>query len=93
MPIHDWIRVYAGLFHDFHQSWSIRIKDALNAGILPRGLTALVEQKTPWRAPDVLTVDARQADRRDLAPTGGTLMLDPPVVTGLHSNVIRGAIQ
>jgi hypothetical protein len=45
MPIHDWSRVYAGLFHDFHQSWSIYIKSALNAGLLPRGLTALVEQK------------------------------------------------
>ena len=31
MPIHDWSRVPSGLFHDFHQSWSIRIKDALNA--------------------------------------------------------------
>ena len=34
MPVHDWARVYAGLFHDFHQSWSIRIKDAMNAGLL-----------------------------------------------------------
>ena len=46
MAVHDWTRVYAGLFHDFHQSWSIRIKDALNAGVLPKGLTALVEQKS-----------------------------------------------
>ena len=30
MPMHDWSRVYSGMFHDFHQSWSIRIKDALN---------------------------------------------------------------
>ena len=29
MPIRDWSRVPSGLFHDFHQSWSIRIKDAL----------------------------------------------------------------
>ncbi len=46
MPIHDWARVPAGLFHDFHQSWSIRIKDALNAGRLPDSLSALVEQKS-----------------------------------------------
>jgi hypothetical protein len=44
MPLHDWTRVPAGLFHDFHQSWSVRIKDALNAACLPKGLTALVEQ-------------------------------------------------
>ncbi|HBI43073.1 MAG TPA: DUF4058 domain-containing protein [Planctomycetales bacterium] len=56
MPIHDWTRVPAGLFHDFHQSWSIRIKDALNAGRLPKGVAALVEQRSgPFEA-DVLAV-------------------------------------
>jgi len=44
MPIHDWSRVPAWLFHDFHQSWSIRVKDALNAGRLSKGLAALVGQ-------------------------------------------------
>jgi hypothetical protein len=44
MPIHDWTRVPAGLFQDFCQSWSIRIKDALNAGRLPKGVSALVGQ-------------------------------------------------
>lgn len=34
------------MFHDFHQSWAIRIKDALNAGLLPKGLTAMVDQKS-----------------------------------------------
>jgi Protein of unknown function (DUF4058) len=59
MPIHDWTRVPAGLFHDFHQSWSIRIKDALNAGRLPRGLVALVEQRAgPWES-DVLAIEAK----------------------------------
>ena len=37
MPMHDWSRIPAGLFHDFHQTWSIQIKLALNAGILPKG--------------------------------------------------------
>ena len=37
MPIHDWTRVYAGLFHDFHQSWSIYIKNALNARVAAEG--------------------------------------------------------
>jgi Protein of unknown function (DUF4058) len=45
MRIHAWSRVPSGLFHDFHQSWSIRIKDALNSGRLPRGVAALVEQR------------------------------------------------
>ena len=44
MPIHDWTRVPANLFHDFHQTWTIRICDALNGGLLPRDY-ALVLQK------------------------------------------------
>jgi hypothetical protein len=44
MPIHDWTRVRANRFHDFHQSWTIAIRNALNAGRLPPGYFALVEQ-------------------------------------------------
>ena len=51
MPIHDWSRVYSGLFHDFHQSWSIYIRNALNAGLLPEGITALIERKRGRRNP------------------------------------------
>jgi hypothetical protein len=67
MPLHDWSRVPAGLFHDFHQSWSIRIKDALNAGRLPRGVSALVEQRAGPQEADVLTVE-----RRPPSPVPGT---------------------
>lgn len=59
MPLHDWTRVPSGLFHDFHQSWSIRIKDALNAGRLPSGIAALVEQRSGPREADVLAIEAR----------------------------------
>ncbi len=78
MPIHNWTNVYDGLFHDFHQSWCIRIKDALNAGKLPKGLTALVEQIIPSKEPDVLAIDTREPDRRGRTPLGGTLLLEPP---------------
>lgn len=44
MPIHDWTRVPAGLFHDFHQSWSVQIAQDLNNGRLPKGLSALIER-------------------------------------------------
>jgi len=37
MPIHDWSRVDAGLFHDFHQAWTIELRKALNRGLLPPG--------------------------------------------------------
>jgi hypothetical protein len=44
MPIHDWTRVDPNLFHDFHQTWTINIRNALNGGLLPKSFSALVEQ-------------------------------------------------
>ena len=43
MPLHDWTRVPAGLFHHFHQFWAVEICRKLNRGRLPPGLSALVE--------------------------------------------------
>jgi hypothetical protein len=37
MPIHDWSRVDPNLFHDFHQTWTIAIRNSLNSGLLPKG--------------------------------------------------------
>ena len=45
MPIHDWTRVPAGLFHDFHQTWTVRMAGKLNVEILPKELSAFLE----WR--------------------------------------------
>jgi hypothetical protein len=56
MPVHDWTRVDAGLFHDFHQSWTVALRNALNAGVLPRDYFALVEQNIRGPIPDVLTL-------------------------------------
>lgn len=44
MPVHDWTRVDAGIFHAFHHSWIEEISRALNRGILPKGYHALPEQ-------------------------------------------------
>jgi hypothetical protein len=80
MPIHDWTRVPSGLFHDFHQSWSIRIKDALNAGRLPKGVAALVEQRAGPRESDVLAIERRSRQPRpDLGSAGGVATMNPPV--------------
>ena len=81
MPIHDWTRVPPGLFHDFHQTWSIHIRSALNAGILPKGLSAMVEHRSGTKEPDVLTIEDRPKlgrGRPDLS--GGLLTLEPPKV-------------
>ncbi len=42
MPIHDWTRVDAGIFHDFHQEWTTQIKHVLNSGIMPPDFYALI---------------------------------------------------
>jgi hypothetical protein len=57
MPIHDWTRVPAGLFHHFHQDWSIEIARTLNRGRLPKGVAALVEQRAGPRESDVLAIE------------------------------------
>jgi hypothetical protein len=61
MPIHDWTRVDAGIFHDFHQEWISRIKGALNAGLLPVDYYALIEQVAGGLIPDVLTLESVHA--------------------------------
>jgi hypothetical protein len=68
------------LFHDFHQTWSIQIKSALNAGILPKGLTALVEQRSAPRESDVLTIESLEKARSGSANDGGVATAVPPVV-------------
>jgi hypothetical protein len=82
MPIHDWTRIPAGLFHHFHQDWSIEIARTLNRGHLPKGLSALVEQRAGPREADVLAIEAYGPKRNpDTLPVGGVLLLEPPVAS------------
>ncbi|HUY32276.1 MAG TPA: DUF4058 family protein [Pirellulales bacterium] len=57
MPIHDWTRVDAGIFHDFHLEWISTIKRALNQGLLPPEYYALAEQVAGGLHPDVLSLE------------------------------------
>jgi hypothetical protein len=57
MPIHDWTRVAAGIFHDFHHEWITTIKHALNQDILPPDYYALAEQTAGGLHPDVLALE------------------------------------
>jgi hypothetical protein len=78
MPLHDWTRVPAGLFHHFHQDWSIEIARTLNRGRLPKGVAALVEQRAGPRESDVLAIERRS--RAPRAPLdGGVATMKPPV--------------
>src|SRR5437016_967313 len=56
MPVHDWTRVDAGIFHAFHHSWIEEIARALNRGLLPSEYYALPEQHAAGFGPDVLTL-------------------------------------
>jgi hypothetical protein len=76
-PIHDWTRVDANLFHDFRQTWSIGIRNALNGGLLPKGYSALVEQHAPNLVPDVIAVQRRPSSAPS-QPSGGVLITAAP---------------
>jgi Protein of unknown function (DUF4058) len=65
MPIHDWTRVDAGIFHHFHHRWISAISDLLNAGRLPADYYALAEQIAGGLHPDVLTLGQGQNDAPD----------------------------
>lgn len=81
MPIHDWKRADTGLFHHFHQSWAVGLAEGLNAGVLPSGLFALVEQKAMGVEPDVLTLAVGPKSQGSSKPSGGlALAKAPPAV-------------
>jgi hypothetical protein len=65
VPIHDWTRVAAGIFHDFHHEWISTIKRALNRDLSGTNYYALAEQVTGDLGPDVLTL------QRPLEPPPG----------------------
>ena len=86
MPLHDWTRVTAGTFHDFHSAWITFLRQSLNGGLLPPDYYAMGEQVAGSIHPDVLTLreaDAITAETADfdqshddpLAPGGGTAVL------------------
>ncbi len=73
MPIHDWTRVSAGIFHDFHQDWTIEIRRTLNRGILPPGYFALADQRVTGPEPDIVALRLRGPE-----PTGGLVVAQTP---------------
>ncbi len=77
MPVHDWTRVSAGTFHDFHNAWIVHLKESLNGGLLPAGFYALSEQHAAQVIPDVLTLHAGNGQSR-VAPEGSVAVADAP---------------
>jgi hypothetical protein len=89
MPIHDWTRVGANRFHDFHQGWIVAIRNALNGGVLPDDYMALAEQVTGGPEPDVVTLAS--TSRTPNRPPGGTALADAPVNTRHRAEAVHYA--
>ncbi len=73
MPIHDWTRVSAGIFHDFHQGWTIEIRNTLNSGVLPDGYYAMADQRVSGPEPDIVALRLRGPDA-----DGGLVVAETP---------------
>ena len=85
MPIHDWSRKPAGLFHHFHQQWAGSICNALNAGRLPQGFYALLDQRAAGVVPDVVTLEREPRVGEIHVPQGGIAVADAPPRTRFMS--------
>lgn len=83
MPIHDWSTIPSGLFHHFHQTWSVRLADALNEGHLPQGISAMVEQRAGRKIPDVLAIEmgVDEFPAVDEIGQGGMAVAEKPTAT------------
>lgn len=81
MPVHDWTRVDAGIFHAFHHDWITEIARALNRGLLPSAYYALPEQIAGGLGPDVLTLRRPDGDGTppaDASSEGGVALAAAP---------------
>jgi Protein of unknown function (DUF4058) len=85
MPIHDWARVEACIFHSFHLSWTVAISSLFNNGGLPPGYYSLTEQHKhafEFELPLIgqgTGVDEVMADRsQSVRPIRDELRAEPP---------------
>jgi hypothetical protein len=87
MPAHDWTRVSAGVFHDFHLAWLAELRRALNGGLLPPGYYAMAEQVAGGVGPDVIALEAppHEGPAGHERPTGGVAIASRPPKTEFHA--------
>ncbi len=81
MQIHDWKKAPGGLFHHFHQQWSVAMCDVLNSGILPKGHYTLIESHAREVVPDRLTQQRHEKSEQPRRPRGGVALADAPPKT------------
>ena len=86
MPVHDWRRVDAGIFHHFHHGWIEEIARSLNRGLLPPPYYALAEQIAGGLGPDVLTLQGpMKGGAPDDYPPGGVALAESPPRVGFRA--------
>src|SRR5687768_5365888 len=61
MPTHDWSRVEAGNFHDFHHAWICETSRAMNRALFPPDYYALMTRSA--HLPGSLELDVPSLDR------------------------------
>lgn len=85
MPVHDWTRVDAGIFHAFHHDWITDIARALNGGLLPSEYYALPEQIAGRLGPDVITLRVPATGVRPaVSPPRGIAVAEAPPRVRFH---------
>ena len=96
MPVHDWTRVEAGIFHDLHVAWIPELRKSLNSGLLPDGFYAFAEQHAGRAIADVLTLHASSTaddplasfdSSRDSGVGSGTAIAESPPTVRRHQTV------
>lgn len=98
MPIHDWTRVSAGTFHDFHHAWISELRKSLNGGLLPEGYYAQAEQVASQVVPDVLTLQefgdspASNAPTAGISSDGGIAVAEAPPRVSLHEAGVEASV-
>ena len=87
MGVHDWTKVDAGVFHDFHTVWIGNIRTALN-GRLPEGYYALAEQHAGETIADILTLHtAPEGHVPEMVGGGGVALAEAPPRTRARRSV------
>jgi Protein of unknown function (DUF4058) len=95
MPLHDWSKVEAGIFHDFHTVWIAEIRNVLNGGLLPAEFYALAEQHMGGFVADVLTLHAPPKNNivsqtpAEYQSSGSIAVADIMPATKTHESVPR----
>jgi hypothetical protein len=63
MPIHDWSRVDAGVFHSFHRSWITALSQTFNHSLLSQDYYALIAPTSGVLPDFIMEPDSATKDR------------------------------